>query len=299
MEGAAKDRSQRTLKKEVFLTGKGLFTGAKVSLRLIPSPEYSGIVFCRKDLPHLPSLPALLPFVKKTPRCTSLMYKTGESIVMVEHLLSAIKAHGIDNLRIEVDGPEIPVGDGSADPFVEMIEKSGIAFQKAPKKRGVLQKPLYWSQQDTHLIALPDTEFRVSCTLHYPQSPFIRSQYYSLVITSDSFKKEIAMCRTFSLYEDIAAMLEKGLLKGGGLENGVVIKDHAVMNPEGLRCADEMVRHKILDLVGDLSLIGMDFSAHIIAIRSGHAANVTFAELLADCLQQIYTENDSRIGISV
>lgn len=285
MEPAANDRSQKTLKKEAFLTGNGLFTGAKVSLRMIPSPENSGIIFSRKDIPHLAPLPALLPFVKKTPRCTSLMYKTGESIVMVEHLLSAIKAYGIDNLRIELDGPEIPVGDGSASFFIEMIEKSGILSQNAAKKRGVLQEPLYWSQQDTHLIALPDTEFRVSCTLHYPQSSFIRSQYYSLVVNRDSFKKEIAMCRTFSLYEDIAVMLEKGLLKGGGLENGVVIKDHAVMNPEGLRCTDEMVRHKILDLIGDLSLIGMDFCAHIIAIRSGHAANVAFAELLAGRLK--------------
>lgn len=274
---------QKTLQKEVEISGVGLFTGQKTHLRLIPEKANTGIIFCRKDLPHQPLIPAVVGNVRKTPRCTILHEnKEGATITMVEHLLSALKAYGIDNLRIELEGPEIPVGDGSARGFVELIEKSGLSLQSEEKRVYTLDRPIHFSEGDTHLVALPADEFKISYTLHYPHSSFLKSQYYSLSVNDATYKEAISPCRTFSLYEEIAPLLEKGLLKNVGLENGVVIKGDGVMNPEGLRFPDEMVRHKILDLIGDLSLVGFTFYAHIVSIRSGHSSNVAFASLLRD-----------------
>ncbi len=260
----------------------GLFTGKGVSISLLPAPENTGIVFRQTGGGKKFFLPALLPYVKRTPRCTSLELSGTFNVMTVEHLLSAIHAYEITNLFIDVDGPEIPVGDGSSHLFVEMIEKSGVCFQEQCNQVYKIQKPIHWTDGTTLIIGLPSEEYRISYTMHYPHSSFLRSQYYSFQVDSKSYKEEIATCRTFSLYEEIAPMLENGLLKGMGLENGVVIKDNAVMNPGGLRFPDEMVRHKILDLMGDLSLIGKLFLGHVIAIRSGHYSNVAFAKLLME-----------------
>lgn len=281
MKVLRKEQPQKTLKKRVEIAGVGLFTGKRATLRLLPAECNTGIVFYRTDLPHSPQIPALVTHVRKTPRCTTLQEKPdGATITMVEHLLSALKSYGIDNLKIELDGPEVPVADGSSKAFVEMIESSGLHHEKEMQSCFYLDQPLFWSEGETHLVALPSEEFKISYTLHYPHSPFLRSQYFTLVLNERSFKQEISSCRTFSLYEEIAPLLEKGLLKNVGLENGVVIKEDGVMNPEGLRFPDEMVRHKVLDLIGDLALVGYPFCAHIIAIRSGHASNVSLAEIL-------------------
>ena len=138
--------------------------------------------------------------------------------------------------------------------------------------------------------SLPSDEYQISYTLHYPHSQFLRSQYFSFRVDPDEYAQEIASCRTFSLYEEVAPMLEKGLLRGGGLDNGVVIKDDHVLNPEGVRFFNEMVRHKILDLIGDLSLMGIRFKAHIVAIRSGHFSNVSFAKVLKEQLMKETSE---------
>ncbi|MBF8263651.1 MAG: UDP-3-O-acyl-N-acetylglucosamine deacetylase [Parachlamydiales bacterium] len=270
---------QKTLKREVFISGVGLFTGEKVSIRIRPAPAGHGIVFQRIDLPNKPVIAAQIENVSDILRCTRL--KTADaSVITVEHLLSAFSAYEIDNLHIDVEGPEIPAGDGSSQPFVELIEGAGIAEQDAPKKIKTLSQPVYWTEKEIHLIALPSLERRVSYTLHYPQSALLRSQFFSLLINPDSYKAEIAPCRTFSLYEEIAPLIEKGLIKGGGLENAVVIRGEKILNPGGIRFPDEMVRHKILDLIGDLSLLGNGLRAHIIAIRSGHASNIAFAKTL-------------------
>ena len=271
---------QRTLQRSTSVTGLGLFTGEKATLRLCPAEADTGIIFQRMDLPHKPFLPATLDHVQGTPRCTMIGIQ-GVLIQTVEHLLSALKAYQIDNVLIEIDGPEVPILDGSAIGFVEMIEKAGVATLAEERLRGRLQMPVSWSQNDTHLVALPSDEYRVSYTLHYPHSDFIGSQYYSFVVDEEGFKQEIAPSRTFSLYEDIAPLIEKGLLKGGNLNTGVLIKDNAVANPEGLRFRNELVRHKVLDLIGDLSLNAVYFPVHIIAIRSGHTTNIAFAKELA------------------
>jgi UDP-3-O-[3-hydroxymyristoyl] N-acetylglucosamine deacetylase len=226
-------------------------------------------------------LAARLEYVQATPRCTVLGNGT-ISIQTVEHLLSALRAFEIDNVLIEISGPEVPIFDGSALPFVEMIEKAGIRELEKEKKTVKVQTPLFWSQGDIHLIAVPSDHFRISYTLHYPHSSAIGTQYYSFALSQECFKNEIAPSRTFSVYEEIAPMIEKGLVKGGSLTNAVIIKDNAIVNSEGLRFSDEMVRHKVLDLIGDLSLVPVWFYAHIIAVRSGHSSNNAFAKELYD-----------------
>ncbi len=272
---------QKTLRKAIEVSGIGIFTGEEVRVKICPSSVDTGIVFQRMDLEGMPIIPAKLEFVQDSSRCTRLGVK-GASIVMVEHLLSALYAYGIDNARIEVVGPEIPGCDGSAKLFADLIEKTGCEIQERPQMRRVVEEPIFWSSGNMHLVALPCPEFKLSYTLHYPNSPYIKSQYYSFCLSSSRYRDEIAPCRTFSLYEEILPLLEKGLLKGGALENAVLIQGDKVLNPEGTRFPDEMVRHKILDLIGDLSLLGSRLSAHVIAICSGHAANAAFAKVLSE-----------------
>lgn len=277
--------SQKTLKKDIAFSGKALFTGCDVVVRLCPGPIDQGILFKRIDLPDSPVIPAKIENVKDAIRCT-MLEKEGASVQTVEHLLAAIRGAEIDNLTIEISGPEVPIFDGSALEFVQMIRQAGVLDQTAEKPITTLSSPISWSNGDMHLIALPAEEYRISYTLHYPESPYLRSQYYSITLDCEKFEQEIAPCRTFTLYEDVAPLIENGVLKGGGLENGVVIKGTKVMNPEGVRFPDEMVRHKILDVIGDLSLVGFPFLAHIVAIRSGHAANHAFAHQLVNHMRR-------------
>lgn len=277
---------QRTLRGSVSAAGIGLFTGEKISITLCPAEANSGIVFKRVDLPEQPVLPARSDYVQATPRCTII--GSGNVIVQtVEHLLAALRAYNIDNILIEISGGEVPIFDGSSRHFVELIEKAGICELDVERELYRLRAPIFWSQGDTHLIALPCDEYRISYTLHYPHSSTIGTQFYSFVLDQERFKNEIASCRTFSIYEEIALMIEKGLVKGGSLENAIIIKGDAIVNPEGLRFPDEMARHKILDLIGDLSLVP-PFLAHVVAVRSGHASNNAFAKEL---LNHIKMEN--------
>ncbi len=258
-----------------------------MEIRLCPAKQNTGIVFQRIDLPHRPLLPAKLKYVQGTSRCTAIGDQAAV-VQTVEHLLSALSGCGIDNLLIEISGVEVPILDGSAKGFVELIEDAGIAELEFPKHFYRLETPLFWSQKEVHLIALPSDEYRISYTLHYPQSALLRSQFYSFLVEPEAYKQEIAPSRTFSLYEEIAPLIERGLIKGGSLENAVIVKDDAIVNPEGVRFPDEMVRHKILDAIGDLSLVALPFLAHIVAIRSGHSSNTAFAREL---LKHIKMEN--------
>ncbi len=270
---------ERTVQRRIAISGIGLFTGQEVHLTFSPAAPGTGILFRRMDLPHCPEIPAVLSKVISSPRCTTLATEHA-SIQMVEHVLSAVYALGVDNLLIEVAGPEIPSGDGSSLLFVHALEQAGIVEQSSQRKGLKIQAPISWSEGSVHLVALPADEFRVSFTLHYPQSKLIGSQFYSFVVNEKQYKEEIAPCRTFSLYEEIAPFIAKGLLKGGGLDNALVIKEDRVMNPEGARFPDEMVRHKVLDLIGDLALIGSPIAGHVIALRSGHASHIAFAKQL-------------------
>lgn len=275
----ALQRAQRTLRVPVKATGVGLFTGDPVSIKICPAEPDSGIVFQRTDLAYRPKLPARLECVQGTPRCTVI--GNGKDFVQtVEHLLAALSSYGIDNALIEISGKEVPIFDGSSSFFVNLIEEGGVCHLKAKRAVYSVKAPVFWSQGDIHLVALPAEEYRISYTLHYPRSKTIGTQFFSTCIDRHSFKREVAPCRTFSVYEEIAPMIEKGLIKGGSLENAILVKEERVVNPEGLRFEDEMVRHKLLDLIGDLSLVPVPFLAHVIAVCSGHASNVAFANEL-------------------
>ncbi len=283
-------RKQKTIKNAVSYSGLGIHTGKEVGIRFCPAREGTGIVFKRTDLPSQPLIPATVEYVQDTSRSTTIGIKDIR-IHTVEHVLSAIKAFNIDNLCIEINNIEPPVGNGSSDVFVEMIEKGGIQEQEHPLVIFKIEQPVYWSEGDIHLVALPYPGYRISYTLSYPGSPFLSGQYHSIELTEESFKKEIASCRTFSLYKEISFLIDKGLIKGGSLDNAVVIKDDVILSKGGLFFPNEMARHKILDLIGDLSLIGFDFHAHIIAIRSGHSTNFAFAKRLLNHItseKQVY-----------
>jgi len=283
-----KRAKQRTLQSKISSSGVGLFSGENGTITLCPAPPNHGIVFQRVDIPDKPRIPARLDFIHAMPRCTAIGIGHA-TIQTVEHLLSAIYGSGVDNLLIEVSGPEVPIFDGSASRFVQMFEEAGYLEQNEEKVCLKLAHPLSWSKDDVHLMALPSDEFRVSYTLHYPQSSTLCSQFFSTQITQEIFACEISPCRTFSLYEEVEPFIHSGLIKGGSLENAVVIKEDKIVNPEGLRFSDEMVRHKILDLVGDFSLLGYPLQAHLIAIRSGHSSNIAFAKILQKYLNPVVT----------
>lgn len=277
-------RNQHTISGSVTFSGKGLFSGLDVTMKFYPAPEDFGIQFKRVDLEKQPLIKATVDNIVGTPRCTII--GAGSAVVQsVEHVLSAIKAFEIDNLLIELDGPEIPVGDGSALPFIEMLEAVELTEQQATIDQFHLSHPLYWEGDEVYLVALPSKELKISYTLSYPHHPLLQSQFYSFTWDKKAYREEIAPSRTFSLYEEILPLLDSGMIKGGSLENGVVIKGEEVMNPGGLRFKDEMVRHKILDLIGDFSLIGQPLIAHIIAIRSGHYSNTSFAKEIANVMK--------------
>lgn len=272
-------RHQRTLKKEVSFSGIGIHTGSQVHMKFCPAKEGMGICFKRVDLPMQPIIPATLEYVCDTLRSTTLGLKNIR-VHTVEHVLAALRAYNIDNLMIEISDIEPPVGNGSSDVFIEMIKESEILEQSQTIPVVKIQKPVYWSEKEIHLVALPYDGYKISYTLNYPGSKVLGAQYYSTEITTHTFNKELAPCRTFSLYEEVSYLMDKGLIKGGSLDNAVIIKDDVVFSKGGLFFQDEMVRHKVLDMVGDLSLIGYDFHAHIMAIKSGHASNFNFAKQL-------------------
>lgn len=274
-----KTLKSRTLKKAVTFSGIGIHTGQLVTLRFCPADEGTGIVFKRVDLPGQPTVPASVEYVCDTARSTTIGIGPVR-IHTVEHVLAALSAFQIHNLIIELNNIEPPVGNGSSDVFVQMIEEAEIREQGGIFPMAQLEAPVALSDGEIHLVALPHDEFRISYTLSYPENPALKAQYRSFAITSETFKKEIASCRTFSLYKEVAYLMDRGLIKGGSLDNAVVIDGDVIFSKEGLFFDDEMVRHKILDMVGDLSLVGFPFQAHIIAIRSGHATNCALAKKL-------------------
>ncbi len=254
-------------------------------MTLCPQKEDTGIFFERTDMPGRPRIAANAAHVFDTSRSTNLCVADAR-VYTVEHVLAACRAYSIDNLGIELSGIEPPAGNGSSDVFVELIEQAGIKQQKKDIPIFELEAPVYWSQGEIHLVALPSKEYRISYTLSYPHVPALGTQFYSVEVTPAHFKSEIAPCRTFALYEELAYLMDRGLIKGGSLDNAVVIKEDAIICKNGLFFPNEMVRHKILDMIGDLSLVGKHFLAHIIAIRSGHTSNVAFAKELQLCLNK-------------
>jgi UDP-3-O-[3-hydroxymyristoyl] N-acetylglucosamine deacetylase/3-hydroxyacyl-[acyl-carrier-protein] dehydratase len=270
---------QRTLASAASLTGSSLHTGENVTLTIHPAPPGHGRKFKRKDLADEPIIDAVVANVKTVERSTTL----GEGAVKVhtvEHVLSALAGMGVDNALIEMDANEPPIGDGSALPYLELIRKAGIVDQAAARPIFEVREPMHIETKSGSLMTLvPDSGFRISCTQVGPDGRF--TQFYSTEITPAIYEKEIAPARTFVYYEDVKPLMDKGLIKGGSLENAVVVRGENVLSKEPLRYKEEFARHKILDIVGDLALFGRAIKGHVIAVKPGHGPNTDLARLLA------------------
>jgi UDP-3-O-[3-hydroxymyristoyl] N-acetylglucosamine deacetylase/3-hydroxyacyl-[acyl-carrier-protein] dehydratase len=274
---AQSDR-QHTLAKAVSMTGTSLHTGEQVTLTLQPAPENFGFKFRRIDLEDKPFIPALAQKVQKVERATTIA-EGGVNVHTVEHVISALTGMGVDNAIIEMDANEPPIADGSAMPYVELIKSAGLVEQKEARKIFEIREPIYQETRDgTILTIVPDKKFRISCTNVGPGGR--HTQYFSTEITPETYEKEIAAARTFVYYEDIAPLMEKGLIKGGTLEAAIVIRGESLLSKQPLRYADEFVRHKILDIVGDLMLSGKRILGHVIAVRPGHGPNTELARAI-------------------
>lgn len=263
-------QTQKTIRKELEYSGIGLHTGEQTHLVFKPAPVDTGITFVREDLPNKPRVKACLKNVNRTLREVSLKEDEIE-IRTVEHLLSALAGLGIENIEIGISGCEVPIGDGSAIEFVNLL-KNEVISQNKPKKIFISKIPLWVSREDKHIIILPSNEFRITYAIDFQHS-IIKKQVASFVITEKIFEKEIAPARTFGFLHEIESLYAQGLAKGGSLQNAIIIGEDKILN-DNLRFEDEFVRHKILDLIGDLSLLGMSILGHIIAIKSGHDLNL-------------------------
>ncbi len=271
---------QRTVKKEIACTSIGLHTGRKINMTIKPAGVDAGIVFVRKDLAKHNFIKADMYNVSDTHLATTIG-NNGTRVSTVEHLLSAFSGMGLDNAIVEVDAPEIPIMDGSALPFVNMLKNVGTRVQGKGKKLLVIIQPVSVSDGDGEAMFLPSTEFEITYKIDF-QHPLISEQSYHVAFSDVVYEKEICAARTFGFLKDVEYMQAKGLALGGSLKNAVVLTEKKIVNKEGLRFPDEFVKHKILDAIGDLSLLGMPIIGHFMAYKSGHKLNnLLLKELLA------------------
>lgn len=259
---------QRTIRQRAMVEGIGLHTGKPARLTFCPAPEGTGIYFVRRDLPGAPAISARVDRVTATTMATTL---GGEafSVSTVEHCLSTIAALRIDNLFIELDGPEIPIVDGSAAPFLEAIMAAGLVEQNEPRKYAYITQPIFVGDENKHAYVSPYNGLRITATIEFPH-PKIGLQTFDIDITESSFAREIARARTFGFLKDVEIMRSRGLALGGSLENAVVLDQEDVLNPEGLRWDNEFVRHKVLDALGDLVNLSMPIMGHVVLYKAGH-----------------------------
>jgi UDP-3-O-[3-hydroxymyristoyl] N-acetylglucosamine deacetylase len=270
---------QTTIKNPVELVGIGLHKGTAVKMRLEPLEENSGIIFYRSDVDvAIPLIPANVVDTKMA----TVIGKEGHVISTIEHTLSAIYAYGIDNLKIIVDGDEVPVMDGSSASFCMLLDEAGIQEQSAPKRVMRIKKDVIVQEGDKYVKLSPSPDLQYDFTIKFPH-PVIQQQDYVLKFTKKTYKEEISRARTFGFLHEVQYLRSKGLALGGSLENAVVLDEKKVLNPEGLRYKDEFVRHKILDAIGDMALIGMNFVGNYEAMAGSHDLNHKLTlELLAN-----------------
>lgn len=264
---------QRTLKNTIRATGIGLHSGKKVYLTLKPAAVDTGIVFCRTDLEPVVEIPARAENVGETTLSTTLM-KNNVRVDTVEHLLSAMAGLGIDNARIELSSSEVPIMDGSAGPFVFLIQSAGLEEQEAPKKFIRIKKEVSVEENGKKATFLPFDGFKVSFEIDFDHPAFKKhTQSATIDFSSTAFVKEVSRARTFGFMREIEYLRSKHLTLGGSLENAIVVGDDGVINEDGLRYEDEFVKHKILDSIGDLYLLGYSLVGEFIGFKSGHALN--------------------------
>jgi UDP-3-O-[3-hydroxymyristoyl] N-acetylglucosamine deacetylase/3-hydroxyacyl-[acyl-carrier-protein] dehydratase len=274
---------QRTLAREVSIQGNALHTGEAVTLTMKPAPAGHGIVFKRIDLTGAPEIKPRVDLVTDLVRATTI--QSGHAKVhTVEHVLSALSGCGVDNVLIEMNASEPPIMDGSAKPYVNLILEGDPVEQDKERESFVLDAPVSVTRGDSSIIALPADELKITCTS--ADNRGIHTQHLTLSIDPDAYITQIAAARTFTIYEDIEELLKLGKIKGGSLDCAVVIKGDKIISKEPLRFKDEFVRHKILDIIGDIVLLGLPLTAHIIATRPGHAINAELTKALFERLQE-------------
>ncbi len=268
---------QRTILREVSIKGKSLHTGEEVHLTIKPAAVNHGIVFKRTDLYGKPELKPMIELVEDLVRSTTIA--DGHAKVhTVEHVLSALNGCGVDNVLIEMDASEPPILDGSAKHFVNLLQQAEPVEQDAEREYFVLEEPISVTRGGSSIIALPYDGFRITCTSADDRG--IHTQHLSLDIDPETYVAQIAPARTFTIYEDIEELLKLGKIKGGSLDSAIVIKGDKIVSKEPLRFKDEFVRHKMLDIVGDIVLAGMPIKAHIVGVRPGHALNAELSKVL-------------------
>lgn len=260
--------NQKTVMHPVSFEGVGLHSGKFAKVRLIPEQPNRGVRFQRVDIPGAPLIPATVNFVSSTNFATTLSSE-GIKVSTTEHLLSAITALGISNLLIEVEGEEVPILDGSSMPFMERIIQAGILQQAAARPELVIKKPISVSARDKCAHLLPGDGFRITSTIKFDH-PLIVEQSFDFTMKPETYRTEIAPSRTFGFLRDVEQLRRYGLALGGTLDNAIVLDDNCILNPEGLRFRDEFVRHKILDAIGDVALLGIPIRGHLIMEKSGH-----------------------------
>ncbi len=285
------DPFQHTIKKNVTCTGIGLHSGKTVTLCIKPAPVNSGISFRRTDLKQTPLMPALMDRVVDTRLATTIA--EGEvSVATAEHLLASICGLGIDNAVIEIDNSEVPIMDGSADPFLRALRKTGTRAQASYRRILKITREISYTDEDRTIRIIPFDGFRINATIDFRHS-LIKRQTYDFELSLQRFAEEIAPARTFGFSDEIEWLRQNGLALGGSLENAVVVGPTGILNKEGLRFKNEFVRHKILDIIGDLALLGCPVLGHVIATKSGHSQHLALMqEIVAHPESWEYVELD-------
>ena len=265
---------QRTIAKSVSCSGIGLHSGKPVNLTIKPAPTNHGIKFIRTDLPNCPDISAHFNMVVDTSLATVIGYD-GFIVSTIEHLLGSCAGLSIDNARVEVDAYEMPIMDGSAGPFTSTIKAAGIKEQASPKCFFVIKKPIELKKNGKSVGVYPCSTFKITYTIEYAH-PLINKQSYTVSVSDQIFEREISRARTFGFLHEYEHLKRYGLANGSSLDNVIVIDKDDILNQDGLRYPDEFVRHKILDCIGDFSLLGMPILGHVVASKSGHAFNHDF-----------------------
>lgn len=292
---------QRTIAKPIDFSGIGLHTGNKINVKLRPADANHGIVFHRSEGKRLVSIKACAENVVDT-RMATVLGKGDLKVSTVEHLMAALYSFSIDNLHIDIDGPEVPIMDGSAAEFVKLIEEAGLINLTQSRKYLAIRKPISVIDGEKRISIIPSRFFRITSDIAFDH-PSIALQNRSIKLSPEVFSRDIARARTFGFLKEVEYLKANGLARGGSLDNAIVINDEGVMNPDGLRYSDEFVRHKILDTIGDFSLTGYPILGHIRTYKAGHDINhKTVEKILAspDCWQLVeFSDEDLRLALQV
>ncbi len=269
--------NQTTLANSVTANGVGLHTGVEVNLTLRSAPENTGYIFVRTDLDNF-EIPASVEYISHCSYATTLM-RRGVVLSTCEHLLSALRGTGIDNCFIEIDNIEVPIMDGSSENFIELIEKAGVVEQRSPRHTFHVLEKVEIDQNGRKMSIEPAENFEIECVIDFPH-PFIERQTFNFILDNGSFGREIASARTFGFTHEIETLRKANLALGGSLDNAIVLTESGMLNKTPLRFDDEFVRHKILDIIGDLALLGMPIKGKVIAEKSGHSVHASLMSKL-------------------